>query len=201
MAIRAPRFLRRRSTHRALALLFILYSIFEVLQILRCLTRPLTNPGSGQAERVYIASLHWNNERILRSHWNDALVALSVALGRENVFISVYESGSWDNSKGALQELDTMLERQGIRRNITLSDVTHLDEMSSANKGAGWVDTPRGRKELRRIPYLSRLRNLTLQPLQDLYTQGERFDKILFLNDVIFTVCYLDCARDEFMVA
>jgi hypothetical protein len=182
------RYLRRRSTHQALALFFILYGTFEISQILCCLPKAPADPITPRTERIYIASLHWNNERILRSHWNDAVVSLALALGKDNVYITVYESGSWDDSKGALRDLDSRLEQHGIRRNITLSEVTHADEIAAENKGSGWVDTPRQRKELRRIPYLSQLRNLTLEPLQELYLQGERFDKVLFLNDVVFTV-------------
>jgi hypothetical protein len=144
-----------------------------------------------RSERVYIASIHWNNEQTLRSHWNDAVIALANALGRENVFITIYESGSWDDSKGALRELDMALAAHNIRRNITLSETTHLDEISVMEKGSGWIDTPRGRRELRRIPYLSRLRNWALRPLQELARQGEQFDKVLFLNDVVFNVCII----------
>lgn len=142
-----------------------------------------------QFERIYIASMHWNNEAILRSHWNDAVVELAKTWGPENVFVSVFESGSWDDSKGALRDLDARLDRLGVRRNITLSDTTHEDEISSPSSGQGWVDTPRGQRELRRIPYLARLRNLTLRPLEDLTEEGIMFDKVLFLNDVVFTVC------------
>ncbi|KAF2626181.1 glycosyltransferase family 69 protein [Macroventuria anomochaeta] len=184
--MRIPRALRRRSTKQVLILVFILFNIFEVAQILRCVSRPTDEPVAQRSERVYIASIHWNNERILQSHWNDAIVALTNALGRENVFVTVYESGSWDDSKGALRELDMALAAHKIRRNITLSGTTHQDEISVVNRGSGWIDTPRGRRELRRIPYLSRLRNWTLEPLQELARQGERFDKVLFLNDVVF---------------
>ena len=142
-----------------------------------------------QFERIYIASMHWNNEAILRSHWNDAVVQLAKTWGPENVFVSVYESGSWDDSKGALRDLDARLDRLGVRRNITLSETTHKDEISSPPSSEGWIDTPRGQRELRRIPYLARLRNLTLRPLEDLAEEGIMFDKVLFLNDVVFTVC------------
>jgi hypothetical protein len=189
--MRNPRVLRRRLIKQVIILVFILFNIFEVAQILRCLSSPTNEPVAQRSERVYIASIHWNNERILRSHWNDAVIALANALGRENVFVTVYESGSWDDSKGALRELDMALAAHKIRRNITLSGTTHLDEMSVVNRGSGWVDTPRGRRELRRIPYLSRLRNWTLEPLQELARQGERFDKVLFLNDVVFNVCLM----------
>lgn len=89
------------------------------------------------------------------------MLDLAKALGQENVFVAVSESGSWDGTKDALRDLDATLDIHNIRRNITLSDVTHADEMSVPNvqKGLGWISTPRGQKELRRIPYLSRLRN------------------------------------------
>jgi hypothetical protein len=187
--IRTPRALRRRSVKQLLLLVFIIFHVLEVAQILRCHLSPTDDFVAQRPGRVYIASIHWNNEQLLRSHWNDAVIALAIALGRENVFITIYESGSWDDSKGALRELDMALEAHSIRRNITLSNATHLDEMSVMEKRSGWIDTPRGRRELRRIPYLSRLRNWTLSPLQELARQGEQFDKVLFLNDVVFNVC------------
>lgn len=139
-------------------------------------------------ERLFIASMHWNNEAILRSHWNDAVVHLAHTWGPENVFVSVFESGSWDDTKGALRDLDDQLDRLGVPRNITHSPKTHEDEISAPPTDEGWINTSRGKKELRRIPYLARLRNLTLRPLEDLMEQGIVFDKVLFLNDVVFTV-------------
>lgn len=109
-------------------------------------------------------------------------------LGVENVYVSVYESGSWDDSKGALRVLNATLEQIGVRRSIVLDESTHLDEIAKVPGPSGWIDTPRGKKELRRIPYLSKLRNISLKPLADLAVQGIKFDKILFLNDVVFTV-------------
>jgi hypothetical protein len=139
-------------------------------------------------QRIYIASIHWNNEGVLKEYWNRAVVELAEALGPKNVFISVYESGSWDDSKGALKDLDQRLATLDVPRNISLSSFTHLDEISQPPVGPGWIDTARGRKELRRIPYLARLRNIGLEQLEGLYKEGVKFDKILFLNDVVFTV-------------
>lgn len=154
-----------------------------------------SNGSSSGRERLFIASMHWNNEAILRSHWNDAVVELARTWGPENVYVSVYESGSWDESKDALRDLDGRLGALGVPRNITLSDTTHEDEISADEdvQGEGWIRTSRakGKKELRRIPYLARLRNLTLRPLEHLTELGIGFDKVLFLNDVVFTVCSL----------
>lgn len=117
-------------------------------------------------------------------------------LGPDNVFISVQESGSWDDSKGALQMLDGMLQDAGIRRNIILDDTTHKDEIKKPPGVAGWIRTPRDRMELRRIPYLASLRNLVMEPLYELAANGEHFDKVLFINDVVFTVRGPRCQRE-----
>lgn len=139
-------------------------------------------------QKIFIASTHWNNEIILREHWNNAVLDLVRFFGSENVFVSVYESGSWDDSKGALRLLDKELEKLGAPRTIVLDDTTHTDEIEKSPAPSGWIDTPRGKRELRRIPYLSRLRNLSLEPLGTLLQSGIVFDKVLFLNDVVFTV-------------
>ncbi|KAI9780712.1 MAG: hypothetical protein M1816_002761 [Peltula sp. TS41687] len=138
-------------------------------------------------ERIFISSPHWNNEAILRSHWNSAVLDLVRHVGPSKIYVSIYESGSWDDSKGALRELDAQLDKLGVRRTIALDETTHADEIAKPPAQTGWVDTPRGKKELRRIPYLSKLRNLTLKPLEELALEGIIFDKILYLNDVIFT--------------
>lgn len=151
-----------------------------------------------QFERIFIASAHWNNEAILRSHWNNAVIQLAKTCGPDNILVSTFESGSWDDSKGALRDLDLELDRLGVRRNLTLSEITHQDEISRP-PSEGWIDTPRGRKELRRIHYLARLRNQTLRPLEDLARNGIVFDKVLFLNDVVFTVGISSCTRQVYI--
>ncbi|KAB8216313.1 cryptococcal mannosyltransferase 1-domain-containing protein [Aspergillus novoparasiticus] len=175
--VRQPRFYRRVLV--GLSTCFIVWTVLEVLFIQHRVSTvdriPPTPPR--QFERIFIASTHWNN----------AVIQLAKTWGPENIFVSIFESGSWDDSKGALRDLDLELDRLGVRRNLTLSEITHQDEISRPPSD-DWIDTPRGRKELRRIPYLARLRNLTLRPLEDLARSGIVFDKVLFLNDVVFTV-------------
>jgi Cryptococcal mannosyltransferase 1 len=139
-------------------------------------------------QRIFVASTHWNNEAIIRSHWNAAILELVREIGIKSIYISIYESGSWDDSKGALRELDFELERLGVSKTIILDQTTHIDEIEKPPAASGWVDTPRGKKELRRIPYLSKLRNLSLKPLRDLEKSGQKFDYVLFLSDVVFKV-------------
>lgn len=178
----------RTRAFRATVLIFALFCIVDVLSLISVRQHqrlPAKTPDV-RGQKIFIASIHWNNEPILRSNWNLAVLNLVDYFGAENVYVSVYESGSWDDSKQALRALDNDLERKGVPRTVRLNETTHADEMKQPVTD-GWIQTPRGQKELRRIPYLSKLRNLALEPL-NYSSNGTRFDKVLFLNDVVFTV-------------
>lgn len=188
-------YIRRLLRSRAVKILLVLACLINILDILR-IHRDITNADrtppprpSQPRERIYIASMHWNNGDVLKHHWNDAVIKLAETFGPENVFVSVYESGSWDDTKEALRKLDSELERRGVPRRIETSLQTHHDEIARGDQGEGWVKTSRG-TELRRIPYLAKLRNKTIRDLIELHEKGTTFDKVLFLNDVIFTVCF-----------
>ncbi|KAM7191315.1 Cryptococcal mannosyltransferase 1 domain containing protein [Naviculisporaceae sp. PSN 640] len=207
---RAPRFLRQllsRSTLRKLFVLLLVWFVVEAQLIyyriaraeheyqahasvdlqLESLENHIDEPQN--PPRFFLASLHWNNERILRSDWNQQVLDLVEKLGPENVFVSVYEGGSWDDSKGALRELETKLEEKGVAKKIVLDKETHANAMAAQPQpGKGWVQMPDGDMKLRRIPYLSRLRNQSLKPLLDLAENGTTFDYVIFLGDVVFTV-------------
>lgn len=167
----------------------VLFSVLEVFSVQSSLARVSREPpGDFAKQRIFIASIHWNNEKILRDYWISAVLALAKELGPENVFVSIQESGSWDDSKGALRLLNHSLAEIGVPSKIVLDKTTHLDEISKVPDAKGWIETPRGKTELRRIPYLARLRNQVLQPLYEAQNTARRFDKILFLNDVVFRV-------------
>ncbi len=197
MAARRPRILRTllsRSTLQRIGLLLLIWSIVEAhisyYSIAHAEREARAKAVLYSPPRVFIASLHWNNENILRTEWNRGVVDLVKTLGAENVFVSVYESGSWDNSKDALRELDQALEPTGVGKKIVLDQETHRDLIASDPEAddEGWITIPDGRRMPRRIPYLSRLRNLSLQPLRELAENGTTFDHVLFLGDVVFSV-------------
>lgn len=56
--MRNLRALRRSPIKQVFILAFILFNIFEVAQILRCLSSPTNEPVAQRSERVYIASIH-----------------------------------------------------------------------------------------------------------------------------------------------
>lgn len=208
-----PRRRFRRSQQRQLLryALFALaaFTVFDVLTILKhyrefshnllshTYTDPSTLPTPVRNQKIFIVATFWTNAYVIYYRWAEALANLVQTLGPENVYVSIYESGSLDNTKDMLRWLDEVLLAQqfpNLRRDITLDNTTHADEINvgpfdeNGKPRPGWILPPDGHqgKELRRIPYLARLRNLSLLPLLREKAAGRTYDKILFLNDVVF---------------
>lgn len=192
-----PRLLRQLALRKIFTLLLV-WSIVEAQLVSYRVARSQREFESEDTvlhkpTRIFIASLHWNNAAILRSDWNTGVLDIVDAFGPDNVFVSVHESGSWDDTKEALGELDRELERKSVARRIVLDEETHEDLIkSNPENKEGWI-TPRsgelaGKMVPRRIPYLSKLRNLTLEPLRELAKNGTTFDYVIFLGDVVFSV-------------
>ena len=139
---------------------------------------------------VYIASSQYNSETLLRERWIPSLVQLVKELQSVNitVYVSIYESGSVDGTKAALSELKKSLMDLKVDHMIKLDEDTHATTIATMLATPhGWLRTLYG-KEMRRIVYLADVRNKALEPLQNLNNAGVTFDKILFLNDFVFSV-------------
>ena len=186
--------LSRRSRNQYLRVSILLLCIFSLIDLFSLsLHRSARNPNpsttltpSIASDRIFLASIHWNNAAVLSSNWTSSILRLTEKLGPENVYVSILESGSWDASKEVLKELDKALEKQGVNKTVILSSTTHKDELEKP-MGEGWIETPRGRKELRRIPYLSRLRNEVMKPLEQETNEGRTYSRVVWINDVVFT--------------
>ncbi|GBB97986.1 hypothetical protein RclHR1_03110018 [Rhizophagus clarus] len=118
--------------------------------------------------KIFIAANFYNNEDIL-SNFNEQLLELVQILGTENVYISIFENGSKDNTKLFLQILQSTLDAMDVANTIIIDD------------------TPKHYIS-RRIPYLANLRNKVLEPLLKQAEKGNHFDKVLFFNDIIWRV-------------
>ncbi|KAB5580844.1 polysaccharide export protein [Coniochaeta sp. 2T2.1] len=160
-------------------------------------TRPLATPGQVAANSsVFIVSVHRNTEEILRSAWNDAVLNLVSYLGAANVHFVAVESGSQDKTKEALMDLKGKLDGAGVSNTISLGMTVweQLDELENRpdprrEREPGWIwDKEEGHYDLRRIPYLAKVRNQAMEPLKTLEKQGRTFDKVLWLNDIVFDV-------------
>ncbi|OMJ12766.1 Alpha-1,3-mannosyltransferase CMT1, partial [Smittium culicis] len=88
-------------------------------------------------------------------------------LGPENVFLSIYENNSEDKTKELLNDFKVSLKNLGFRFLIITDNAT--------------------RPEIyHRIEYLAGLRNKALDPLSEETRLGYKYDKIIFINDIIF---------------
>ena len=157
-------------------------------------------PGAVRSDKIYIQAQFWTSALALGDGWIDHLLELVQVLGARNVFVSIVESGSLDNTKEYLRYLDAKLEELGAERRVLLSEWSHADEVNSvhetgvlhfpdyAGQDPGDASDGSGRREweVRRIPFLARERNRGLEPLVEMGNRGRRFDKILVLNDVVF---------------
>ncbi|KAL8704718.1 MAG: hypothetical protein Q9201_002142 [Fulgogasparrea decipioides] len=137
---------------------------------------------------IYIASTQWNSGPLLQEHWVPNLLQVVKDLKAANVrvYISIYENGSWDSTKTTLSQLRQSLDSIGIQNRIILDDKSHEYIIAHNDSATGWLQTAHG-SEMRRIPYLASVRNEALKPLKDLTEAGEKFDRLLFINDVIFS--------------
>lgn len=139
---------------------------------------------------VYIVSAQYNSEGILRSSWIPSLLQLVKELqsAQIRVYVSIYESGSVDGTKSVLSELEASLGQLSVEHDIKLDDESHASAIEkSFATPAGWVQTRYG-KELRRVSFLADIRNRALESLESLTKAGVEFDRILYLNDVVFSV-------------
>ena len=196
----SPRRLLRSRLLRLSLLLLVVWTCIEAVLINRRLIIADEAPvRSEQHEKIFIALLPWNNEIILRQHLNSRMLDLVRVLGIANVYFSIYENGSGDGTKGALRDLQSELDSLSVPNHVVLEEISHEDIVRTRPTGPteGWIridqagheafDIHRGDYALRRIHYLAGLRNKVLEPLGALARNGSRFDRILFLNDVLFT--------------
>lgn len=155
--------------------------------------KPRSTEHAASKPSVFIASVHRNTGVIQRAAWNKAVVALVEYLGASNVHVSAVESGSQEDTKDLLMELKGELILRGVSHDISLGMTVweQLEEIDNRPApGArlpGWIwNAAENQYELRRIPYLANVRNQAMEPLKRLQKQGRHFDKVLWLNDVVF---------------
>ncbi|KAF8513212.1 capsular associated protein [Gautieria morchelliformis] len=95
------------------------------------------------------------------------LFRVAAILGYQNVYVSIYENGSTDQTKALLRIFDALTRSVGMRVTI---------RSSMRTRGAF----------NHRIEYLAEVRNSALVPLHELRdSEGEVFDTVIFMNDIL----------------
>lgn len=124
-----------------------------------------------QPLKVFIASNLYNSQDILPTY-SASLKGLVHHLGAHNVFVSIYESHSTDQTKSMLSQLDADLAHLHVDRQIARDDGA-----ARMNKSSPVQD---------RIEFLANVRNLAMQPLAQ-SAHAHNFSHVLWINDIVFT--------------
>lgn len=119
----------------------------------------------------YIAANLYNSAKVLPA-WTKEMKLLVDHIGRQNVFVSIYESNSVDGTQEILRMFQKELDERGIGNHVVLQ---------------GGIRNRWGLNSPERISYMADIRNKALEPLRVLGDQeGKTFAKVLFFNDVFF---------------
>ncbi|KAJ5368912.1 uncharacterized protein N7496_008672 [Penicillium cataractarum] len=130
--------------------------------------------GNIQNEKIFIAAVLYDPEGVIANgKWGHALLQLIELLGEQNVFLSIYENNSGPDGDDALHAF----------ANQVTCNKSIVSEPGLSLGALPRVTIPGGDKRIRRIDYLAEVRNRALQPLQN---SDKTYNKVLYLNDVIF---------------
>lgn len=131
--------------------------------------------GNLDNQKIFIAaSVYDKDGGLVDGAWGQAVLNLIDILGSDNVFLSIYENDGDVKAQNALERFETKVQ---CPHSLIFEPHLPLDNLSH-------VTLPDGSKRIKRIAYLAEVRNKALQPLAESSTG--RYDKILFLNDVVF---------------
>ncbi|WVQ93720.1 hypothetical protein IAU59_000797 [Kwoniella sp. CBS 9459] len=171
------RYSTRLKTFLILSTMFLSYMASLGLFVPREETPTLPTEINGVHQKYFIAANLHDNEAVL-ARWSDQLVQLAFHLGREDVFVSIYESNSRDRTKSLLSVLNNTLTNLSIsHRIVTAEDNKHWWPYQTSSE---------------RIAYLASARNKALEPIQSAddnvrIPDWEGYTKVLFLNDIWYS--------------
>lgn len=119
----------------------------------------------------FIAASFWNNEDILDS-WTAQALQLIDALGRPNVYVSLTENDSDDNTASKLLHFGRELTRRHVAHSVNIT----MDLR-------GYPPENPWHSIKHRMGYMANLRNGALEPLGRL---NRRFENVVILNDIVY---------------
>ncbi|KZV83271.1 hypothetical protein EXIGLDRAFT_843108 [Exidia glandulosa HHB12029] len=130
--------------------------------------KEVSTRGNNNGQRVFLVAMFHDNHDVL-PFWTEQMTRLIYFLGTDNVFVSIVESYSNDDSADQLERFAQRLTGMGVRHRILVRDTSVNRDFKS---------------DRRHIRFLAKTRNLAMQPLLELAARGETFDRIVWSNDV-----------------
>lgn len=126
-------------------------------------------------QKIFIAaSIYDKGGHLVKGQWGRRVLQLLDLLGNQNVFLSIFENDGDSNAREALKEFGKEVQ---CNKNLVFEEHLPLDHLPR-------VTLSDGSRRIKRIAYLAEVRNQALAPLED--ELEVVYDKVLFLNDVIF---------------
>lgn len=104
--------------------------------------------------------------------WASETLQLIDILGRQNVYVSVTENDSMDDTATKLRQFGTELKGRNIMHNVNITSGIREKPLKDP-----WRSVPH------RVGYMTNLRNGALQALEDV---RKRFDVVVLLNDIVY---------------
>ena len=140
--------------------------------------RVLASEAPGRAnlqnQKIFIAASIFDKDgRLFSGEWAENVLELIQMLGPKNVFLSIYVNDSGPEASKALEALE---RRVPCDHSLVFEDHLNFDDLPH-------VTLPDGTKRVKRIEYLAEVRNRALRPIE---SSNTIFDKLLYLNDVVF---------------
>ena len=144
-------------------------------QILR--ERALASQEPGRVnihnQKVFIAaSLYDKGGMLLGEDWAQNVLDLIELVGPKNAFLSIFVNDSGPEAKKAMENLK---QRVPCEHELVFEEHLNIDNLPHIHIF--------GQERVKRIEYLAQVRNQALRPLEQSTTT---FDKLLYLNDVVF---------------
>ncbi|UZJ52160.1 hypothetical protein CBS101457_001480 [Exobasidium rhododendri] len=135
---------------------------------------PLSRTSSQQSHggMVLVAANLYNSEKIL-PRFTASLHGLAELVGKDNIFISIYESNSDDATKSILSQFDNELTQQKIPHRIMMEDThNHIGVQGNYD----------------RIEFLAHVRNKVYDALDTVegLQYKSKVTRVIWLNDIIF---------------
>ncbi|KAK8078841.1 hypothetical protein PG994_002648 [Apiospora phragmitis] len=139
---------------------------------------PSAEPGCANPfkEKVFISvSLYDKDGHLAAGSWGRTLLELIHLIGEDNVFVSIYENDSGEAGEKALNWLKSQLR---CRHKVVYDPHVSLSEFPT-------IRMPDGTDRIKRLAYLSEMRNRPLRPLDQLDETADgggvavEYDKIL----------------------
>ncbi|KIV95893.1 hypothetical protein PV10_03494 [Exophiala mesophila] len=134
------------------------------------------DPGRAnlQNEKIFIAaSIFDKGGKLSGGPWADNVLELIQLLGPSNTFLSIYVNDAGLEAKASLNTLRDRVPCDNalvFEEHLDLDEIPHITLLDSTQR-------------VKRIEYLAEVRNRALRPL---VASKTRFDKLLYLNDVVF---------------